>query len=76
VRDGLQESLTLGEPVVFVLGHPHYYPRFGFRPARALGVSCEFDAPDEAFMVAELSPGALARRTGRVCYRPEFTSLA
>jgi putative acetyltransferase len=76
VRDALQACRARGEPLVFVLGHPHYYPRFGFRPAGPLGLSCEFDAPDDAFMVAELSAGVLAGRTGRVRYRPEFTSLA
>jgi putative acetyltransferase len=74
VREGLHACRALRESVV--LGHPHYYSRFGFRPARPLGLSCEFDAPDEAFMVAELAPGALAGRAGRVRYRPEFTSLA
>jgi putative acetyltransferase len=76
VRAGLQACRALGEPVVFVLGDPPYYPRFGFRPAAPLGLSCEFGAADEAFMVAELSPAALAGRTGRVRYRPEFSSLA
>jgi putative acetyltransferase len=72
----LQACRALGEPVVFVLGDPPYYPRFGFRPAGPLGLSCEFGAADEAFMVAELSPATLAGRTGRVRYRPEFSSLA
>jgi putative acetyltransferase len=76
VRDGLRACRALGEPVVFVLGHPDYYPRFGFRPAGPLGLSSEFDAPVAAFMVAELSAGALAGRTGRVRYRPEFTATA
>jgi putative acetyltransferase len=76
VRDGLRACRALGEAVIFVLGHPGYYPRFGFRPARPLGLSCEFDAPDDAFLVVELSDGALAARTGRVRYRPEFASLA
>lgn len=76
VRDGLRACCALGEPVVFVLGHPDYYPRFGFRPARPLGLSSEFDAPAEAFMVAELPAGALAGRTGRVRYRPEFGATA
>ena len=37
--------------VVVVLGHPHYYPRFGFTPAKPLGIVWEHDAPEEAFMV-------------------------
>ena len=60
------------DPVVFVLGDPAYYTRFGFRSAPERGLrfrSSEFDA---AFMVIELSPDALAGRTGMVEYLPPF----
>ena len=72
VQHGLKECLRLGFPVVVVLGHPRYYPRFGFSPAKSKGLDCEYPVPDEVFMVAELSPGALRGRTGLVKYRPEF----
>ena len=72
VREGLRECRRRGREVVFVLGHAEYYPRFGFRTAGPLGVTCEFPAPEEFFMVAELTPGALAGRAGLVRYRPEF----
>jgi putative acetyltransferase len=72
VRAGLDECRQRGETIVFVLGHPDYYPRFGFRPTRPFGIGCEYDVPEEVFMVAELEPGALAGRTGTVRYRPEF----
>jgi putative acetyltransferase len=75
VREGLKECLRLGREVVFVLGHAEYYPRFGFRPAGPRGINCEFPAPEEFFMVAELRPGALAGRTGLVRYRPEFHNV-
>ncbi len=42
------------------------------RQARPLGLRCEYPVPEEAFMVAELEPGALAGRRGLVKYRPEF----
>jgi putative acetyltransferase len=58
-----------------VLGDPAYYGRFGFAPAAALGLACEFDAPPEAFMALELSPGALAGARGVVLYEPEFDSV-
>ena len=45
--------------VVVVLGHPHYYPRFGFVPAKPLGIVWEYDAPEEACMVQALRDGAL-----------------
>ena len=61
--------------VVVVLGHPHYYPRFGFVPAKPLGIVWEHDAPEEAFMVKEIQVGALAQTRGVVKYRPEFTTV-
>jgi len=60
---------------VVVLGHPHYYPRFGFVPAATKGLSCEYPVPDEVFMVTELVPGALRGRTGLVKYHPEFARV-
>ena len=56
VRRGLEECLHLSIAVVVVVGHPNFYPRFGFSPARSKGLECEFPVPGEAFMVAELSP--------------------
>ena len=41
---------------VVVLGHPGYYPRFGFVPASRFGIRSEFDVPDEVFMALELQP--------------------
>ncbi|MGH9943377.1 MAG: GNAT family N-acetyltransferase [Pyrinomonadaceae bacterium] len=72
VKEGLEECRRAGRHVVFVLGHPEYYPRFGFAPAGPKGLRCEYPVPEEAFMVAELTPGALAGRQGLVKYRPEF----
>ena len=75
VRAGLEQAPALGHVVVFVLGHPAYDPRFGFRPAHPLGLFDEYGAPDDAFLVAELVPGALGGRRGTVRYRPEFAAL-
>jgi putative acetyltransferase len=58
-----------------VLGHPDYYPRFGFAPAIPLGVRCPFEVPSEAFMLLELQPGAVRGRQGVVRYRPEFAEV-
>ena len=55
-----------------VLGHPDYYPRFGFVPAKPKGIDCEFEVPDEAWMILELRQGALAGRRGTVRFQPEF----
>jgi putative acetyltransferase len=71
VREGLNECRRTGCDAVVVLGHPEYYPRFGFVPASRKGLRCEYPAPDEAFMVLELTPGGLSAQ-GLVKYRPEF----
>ena len=76
VRAGFDACRAIGEPVVFVLGHPRYYPRFGFARADRLGLFWErLRAPNDAFMVAELLPGARAGREGVVRYRVEFDSV-
>ena len=72
VRAGLGECHRLGHDIVVVLGHPNYYPRFGFVPGKQRGIDCEFEVPDEAWMVLELREGALAGRSGTVKYQPEF----
>lgn len=71
VREGLKECQRIGCDAVVVLGHPEYYPRFGFVPASQRGLRCEYPVPDEVFMVAELKPNALSG-PGLVKYRPEF----
>jgi putative acetyltransferase len=72
VRQGLYECQRLGHKVVVVVGHPHYYPRFGFSSARAKGLEVPFDVSDEAFMVLELIPGILEGMSGMVKYPPAF----
>ena len=70
VRQGLQECREQGYGFVVVLGHPEYYPRFGFRRASDEGLANEYRA-DDAFGVVELFPGALPG-PGLVRYGPEF----
>jgi putative acetyltransferase len=72
VRAGLEACADRDEPVVFVLGHPGFYTRFGFRPAPPLGLRCPWPVPDEVFMVAELRPGAIGDRQGTVRYHRAF----
>ena len=72
VEAGLRRSGELGHAIVIVVGEASFYPRFGFRPARAKGLEAPFPVPDDAFMVLELSPGALAGVTGTVWYPPAF----
>ena len=61
-----------GVEALFVVGHPEYYPRFGFSRASGFGFTCEFDVPDEVFMALELAPGALRGRTGQVFFNEAF----
>jgi putative acetyltransferase len=72
VREGLQDCRRIGHDVVVVLGHPDYYPRFGFVRASSKGLRSVYDVADDVFMVAELTAGALKGRTGLVRYHPEF----
>jgi len=72
VHAGLAELRQANHEIVVLLGHPNYYPRFGFSPAKSYGIRCEYDVPDELFMVLELRKGALAGRGGTVKYQPEF----
>lgn len=60
---------------VVVLGHSAYYPRFGFGPASRYSVRCEYDVPDEVFMLIELRAGALQAFIGTAKYQPEFADF-
>jgi putative acetyltransferase len=71
-RAGIEACRKAGVPFVVVLGHPPYYPRFGFAPAVRFGLSLADAPPRDAFMALELAPGALAGVHGSVRYAPEF----
>jgi len=75
VREGLKRCRDLDHTIVVVIGHPEYYPRFGFVPARKKGLELNFPVPGEAFMVCELAPDALAGIKGTVKYPPEFEDV-
>ena len=71
-REALRRADESGEPLVLVLGHPTYYPRFGFRPASTLGLLAPNpEWPDEAFMAVPLSAYDPSLR-GRVTFAPPF----
>ena len=75
VKQGLETCKNKGYEAVVVLGHPEYYPRFGFTTAKEKGFDCEYPVPDEVFMILELKPDALNGKTGTVKYRPEFADV-
>ena len=72
VQAGLEQCRQLGCAAVVVLGHPEYYPRFGFSPSSRFGIDSEYDVPEEVFMAMELEPEALSGKTGRVKYHAAF----
>ncbi|MBT2411531.1 N-acetyltransferase [Streptomyces sp. ISL-12] len=57
VRAALDAARRAGEAHVVVLGHPEYYPRFGFGRASAHGIGLSIEVPDEALMALTLDPG-------------------
>jgi putative acetyltransferase len=75
VEEGLRRCREEGHRSVVVLGHPGYYPRFGFVPASRFGIKSEYDVADEVFMVMELQEGALSGCAGVVKYQPEFNEV-
>ena len=85
-REGIGGALVLaaldaarasGAPAVIVLGHPEYYPRFGFVPAAPHGLRCKWPVPAEAYLVHELEAGWLERTGGgEVVYSAAFDGVA
>lgn len=73
---GLDACRQLGFTSVCVLGHPDYYPRFGFVPASEFQLGCIYPVPDPVFMVLELIPGRLSAVSGIVHYAPSFAVAA
>jgi putative acetyltransferase len=71
IRAGLEAARAMGENLVLVLGHPDYYPRFGFARASTFGIRPSFDVPDESMMALALDPDAETPR-GTIAYPKEF----
>ncbi|MFF8382717.1 GNAT family N-acetyltransferase [Streptomyces kanasensis] len=71
VRAVLEAARLRGERLVLVLGHPEYYPRFGFAPASRYGIRPSFDVPDAA-MMALVPDGSDRPPSGTITYPPAF----
>jgi putative acetyltransferase len=71
IGQSMRRAALTDFPLVSVLGHPEYYPRFGFEPARPLGVDPPFDVPDEAWMARKL-PRYTDEAKGTVRYADAF----
>jgi len=69
IKAGLRLLTNLGVELVFVLGHPEYYPRHGFKPAGAIGFEAPYPIPEihaNAWMVQELRPVVIDNAKGKV----------
>jgi putative acetyltransferase len=69
IKRGLQHLTAADVDLVFVLGHPGYYPRFGFKPAGVQGFEAPYPIPEKhagAWMVQELRPGVIGSVSGKV----------
>ena len=75
VRTGLAQLRAAGVLFVAVVGHPRYYPKFGFKKASTYGIRCEYgQVPDEAFMILVFHPQVFQGVRGIVRLRPEFAA--
>jgi putative acetyltransferase len=74
IRRGLELCREQGHRIVVVLGHPHFYPRFGFSAKLASALASPFGSGD-SWMALELLPGALDQVSGQVVYPPPFEPL-
>jgi putative acetyltransferase len=75
VKAGDDQLKKDGCPFIAVLGHPGFYPQFGFQPASAYGVRCEWDVPDDVFMLFVPDPSRMQNVAGLAKYRPEFSEV-
>ncbi|MBT2690693.1 N-acetyltransferase [Bacillus sp. ISL-47] len=76
VNAGLERCKELGYGHVVVLGHPEFYPRFGFEPSVKFGIKPPFPVPENVFMALELTKGALSGIEGAVRYPPAFSEVS
>jgi putative acetyltransferase len=74
ITAGNQMLKNSGCPFIVVLGHADYYPRFGFTPASTRGIRCEWDVPDDVFMLLILDETKMQAVSGLAKYRPEFSA--
>ncbi len=76
IKAGNRKLKDDGCPFIIVVGHADYYPRFGFKPASEHGIKCEWDVPDNVFMLPVLDQAKMAGVAGLAKYRPEFSSVS
>ena len=72
IYEGLKRAKDLGFRSVIVVGHPGYYPKFGFTNASDWNIKVPFEVPDEVFMALEIVNGELKDKPGFIEYPAEF----
>lgn len=75
VKAGLERCKELSVGGVVVLGHPEFYPRFGFLPSSRFALVSEYDVPEEVFMALELRTGYFNGAAGTIKYHAAFGEL-
>jgi len=74
IRAGHQKAKELGFQSAILLGHPEYYPRFGYKPASSFGIKTRIPLPsDDVFMAVEITEGGLKGVSGMVVFPAEFS---
>jgi putative acetyltransferase len=73
INNGIKELRKLRCQFIIILGHPEYYPRFGFERASLYGIKCQWEGvSDEAFMILWLDKSKAGQVSGLAKYREEF----
>ncbi|MFT5195144.1 MAG: putative acetyltransferase [Cellvibrionaceae bacterium] len=76
INAGLEVCQKSGYQACVLLGHPDYYPKFGFKPALSVfGIRSTYEVPDPVFMALELESGALNEKSGTIHYHPTFNGV-
>jgi putative acetyltransferase len=76
VETGNRQLEIAGCAFIVVLGHAEFYPRFGFKPARPMGITCEWDVPEDVFLILVLDAVRMRGASGLARYRREFSELS
>lgn len=75
IEYGFDIAKKLGYKSIIVLGHEHYYPKFGFEPAERWDIKAPFEVPSNVFMAIELVNDGLKDISGTVIYPKEFENI-
>ncbi|AEI35850.1 GNAT family N-acetyltransferase [Francisella salina] len=71
----IKEARVNSIDAIFVLGHPSYYPKFGFKSTTTYKIKCEYDVPEDVFMVLDLSNKLDQLKDQKVYYAEEFRKV-